>query len=44
MIYLQIPKKIIFTNNHLEDVIDINNEILYLKKIYEYIKNNNNIK
>lgn len=39
MIYLQIPKKIVFTKNHLDNVIEINNEILYLKKVYEYIKN-----
>lgn len=40
LIYLSIPKKIVFTDNHLNDVIDINNELLYLNKVYEYIRNN----
>lgn len=39
LIYLSIPKKIIFSHNNMQDVIDINNEILYLNKVYEYIKN-----
>lgn len=39
LINLAIPRKITFTNNNLNDVIEINNEIFYLNKVYEYIKN-----
>lgn len=39
LIYLSIPKKIVFTKNQMNDVIDINNELLYLSKVYEYIRN-----
>ena len=39
IIYLSIPNKIEFTNDNLNDVKMINQEITYLKKIYEYIKN-----
>jgi len=38
IVYLSIPEMIEFTSNNLDDTIKINNQILYLKKVYEYIK------
>ena len=40
LLSLSIPSKIVFSNNHLLDVKIVNNEIIFLKKVYEYINNN----
>lgn len=39
LINLSIPSKLIINGNKLENVIEINNELLYLNKVYEYIRN-----
>lgn len=39
LIYLSLPKKLEFSNNEMNNVINVNNEILYLNKVYEYIRN-----
>ena len=36
---LSIPKKISWTKDNLNDTMTINDEIFYLNKVYEYIKN-----
>lgn len=37
-VYLIIPKKMLFTNKEMDNVININDELLYLNKIEEYIR------
>ena len=39
LIYLAIPKKIIFSTNEMDNVIITNNELLYLNKVYDFIRN-----
>lgn len=38
LVYLSVPEELGFSSDNLNDTIKINNHILYLKKVYEYIR------